>query len=98
MGGPEANLVRRVLAELNSWPQTYAVKNHGSPYTRRGEPDISGCRLGQAFLLELKAPGKKPTVLQARALERWAQAGATVGWADNFDEAIEIVRTVRVNT
>jgi len=95
MPGPEANLVKRVLAELNSWPRTYAVKNHGSPYTRRGEPDICGCRSGQAFHLEIKAPGKKPTVLQRKALERWAAAGATVGWFDNADGAIALVRSIK---
>lgn len=92
MGGPEANLVRRVLAELNSWPDTYAIKTHGSRFGRAGTPDILGSRYGQIFLLELKAPGRKPTVIQRKELARWRASGARADWFDSFDAAVDFVR------
>ena len=90
----ESALVRRVLRELNSWPNTRAVKMHGSPYTRRGQADICGCHYGRMFLLEMKLPGKKPTILQAKELERWERTGAVTGWFDTFEGAIDRVLSI----
>ncbi len=88
----EANLVRRILRELNSWPRTRAVKLHGSAYTRAGSPDIWGCTSGRLFVIEVKALGKTPTKIQHYELRQWEQAGATVGWSDTFEGAIAIAR------
>ena len=96
MGARESSLVRRVLRELNSWPQTRAVKMHGSAYTRQGTPDILGCTHGRFFVIELKASGKTPSKIQRYELRQWEQAGATVGWADNFDDAVGIARGCQV--
>jgi hypothetical protein len=90
----ERALVKRIIAELNSWPHTRAVKVHGSSYGRVGDPDIWGSRFGKMFLLEMKMPGKKPTKIQAVELERWKRTGAVTGWYDNFDEAIARVRAI----
>jgi hypothetical protein len=90
----ETALVRRVLRELNSWPNTHAVKMHGSPYGVRGRADIWGCRYGRMFLLEMKSPGKKPKKLQAKELERWGRAGAVTGWYDTFEGAIDRIRSI----
>lgn len=92
--GPEALLVRRILKELNSWPQCRAVKMHGSPYGRRGDPDIWGCRYGKMFLLELKAKGKKATRTQLAQLGAWASVGAQTGCFDEFDKAIACVQAI----
>jgi hypothetical protein len=94
MGGPEASLVRRVLRTVNSWPQTRAVKMHGSRFGRHGDPDIWGCRYGRMFLLEMKAPGEKPTPSQYSELRKWERAGAATEWADNFDDAVAFVRKI----
>jgi len=88
----EANLVRRILRELNSWPLTRAVKLHGSSYSRAGAPDIQGCTHGRMFVIEVKSRGKTPTKIQRYELRQWEQAGATVGWADTFEGAIAIAR------
>jgi hypothetical protein len=90
----EKSLVNRVLRELNSWPDTRAVKIHGSMYGRHGDPDIWGCRYGVMFLLEMKLPGKKPTKLQAIELDRWTRAGAVAGWFDTFETAVDRVRSI----
>ncbi len=88
----EKNLVNRVLAELNSWPQTEAIKKHGSIYSIRGDPDIFGCTRGRMFVLEGKAPGKSPSKVQLSRMRKWRAAGAIVGTFDTFDGAISIVR------
>jgi Holliday junction resolvase len=92
MGGPEKNLTDRVLDELNSWPQTEAIKKHGSMYGKVGDPDIFGCTQGRTFLIEMKRPGETPSKIQRYRLRKWKQAGAIVGWADTFEGAIGIVR------
>lgn len=90
----EAALVRRVLRALNAMPQTRAVKMHGSRYGRVGDPDIWGSSYGQIFLLEMKTPGKKPRKSQLAELAKWRRAGATVGWFDDAEGAIELVRSM----
>ena len=95
MSGPETNLTKRVLTELNSWPHTEAIKKHGGPYGKKGEPDIFGCRYGRMFLLEMKAPGKKPTKLQYKRLREWKESGAATGWSDTYEGAIEFVRSIQ---
>lgn len=51
---------------------------------RRGAPDrlvlIPSC---WPFLLELKAPGRKPTLQQYREMERMARYGLPTDWADS---------------
>ncbi len=88
----ESALVRRVVAEFNSWPATRAVKIHGSMFGRVGDPDIWGCTHGRMFVLEGKLPGKRPRTIQRIELKRWEKAGAIVGWFTTLEEAIEIVR------
>ena len=93
----ESTLVRKVIDELDSWPNTRAVKIHGSMFGRVGDPDIWGCRHGRMFVLEGKLPGKHPRVIQKIELKRWEKAGATTGWFTTFEEAIEIVRAIPVD-
>ena len=90
----EAAIVRRVLAELNSWPKTRAVKMHGSPYSRAGTPDILGCTHGLMFVLEAKSIGKTPSKIQRYELQKWEQAGAVVRWFTSYQDAIDTVRAM----
>lgn len=72
----EAHLVRQVKA-LGG--EVRKVRWIG----RRGAPDrlvlVPGC---YPFLLELKAPGRKPTVQQMREMDRLASFGMPTAWAD----------------
>ena len=97
MGRPEKNLTNRVLDELNSWPQTEAIKKHGSMYSLLGDPDIFGCTHGRMFVIEMKAPGETPSKIQHYRLCKWEQAGATVGWTDTFEGAVAIARRCEVD-
>lgn len=53
---------------------------------------------GRILFLELKAPGKKPTTLQAKWLEWLRKLGFRAEWADNAEEAMAmIVKTTEVH-
>ncbi len=63
---------------------------------RRGAPDRLVLLPGHwPFLLELKAPGKRPTLQQARELVRIASYGLPTAWADSPAE-IEVCITQMV--
>ena len=78
-----------------------AIKAHGSVYMELGTPDIAasakmecphcGAR-GQAFLLEGKKPGRKPSAIQRKRLREWNDAGAIVGIIYSVAEAVAVVQ------
>lgn len=75
----ESALTREVVKLLNATPLVFAVKIHGSPYQRKGLPDISGCCEGAFFGVEMKLKGNKPTEAQLLVLRQIAQAGGLTG-------------------
>lgn len=81
----EARLLAKVERFLTALgPDCYFLKVHGNEYQTRGTPDIIGCYRGQAFGLELKAPGEQPTKIQLYQLRRMENAGAIVTVADSW--------------
>lgn len=54
----------------------------------RGKSDRLYMLNGKAVFVELKAPGKKPTDLQLRFLDRARQNGFSANWFDNAAKAI----------
>lgn len=59
------------------------MKMHGGPMSRAGVPDLLLCIGGRLCWLEVKAPGEKPTKLQAAFLDRWREAGCLCEWVDS---------------
>lgn len=61
--------------------------------SNRGVPDriIIG-PTGKVLFLELKAPGKVPTPLQAHTLQQMFDKGAAAHWADSLDNAKVLIR------
>ena len=58
-------------------------KIHVSPLHNRGFPDIMVFTPGGVWVIEAKAPGKKPTLLQRAKLHKIFNAGcANVHWVD----------------
>lgn len=72
----ERYLVRQVRARLGL---CYKWSSPG----RAGVPDRIIVLHGIIGFIELKAPGKKPTALQARELARLIARGAYATWADS---------------
>lgn len=64
--------IGRLLTARGAW----WFKSHGAGASRAGIPDILAVYRGRALALEIKAPGRTPTRLQAHTLARAAQAGA----------------------
>ena len=92
---PEADLQQQITqyAELKGihWAhQPTREHKHGGHHTANqgtpGLPDLILAANGQTTLLELKAPGKKPTKQQ----HTWLQASGG-HWTDNLDQAIKII-------
>lgn len=81
----EAYLVRRVK---NLGGEVRKLRWIG----RRGAPDrlvlVPGC---WPFLLELKAPGRRPTLQQHREMERLASYGLPTAWADSATQVDAVI-------
>ena len=98
----EAALVRQILAYLAGLPHCYAQKRTPSfTYGHRGNPDIYGSIKGRHFEgrhfeLEVKVPGKKPTLLQAMMLERWRHAGAVTGVVSSVGDVAALFKRARL--
>ena len=80
---------KTVEANIVKWAKRAEVMTYKftSP-SRRSVPDRIFFYKGRVALLEVKAPGNKPTPAQARELARFQQQGISATWADNADEAI----------
>ena len=61
------------------------------PYGESGTPDLVGCYKGHMVLIEVKAPGKRLSVLQAKRKKEWEYNGATVIVAHCVDEVKEVI-------
>ncbi len=58
---------------------------------KRGVPDRIFMREERVLFMEIKAPGRKPTVLQEKVLRQLIDAGQVAVWVDNFDAAKEVL-------
>lgn len=78
----EAKVVK--WAKANGW-LTYKFV---SP-SQRGVPDRIFIKDGCIVFVEFKAPGKKPTPLQAQTIRKMKDAGCEVWVCDNAESAID---------
>ena len=96
---PESKLLAAVTRYLRSLKASGVpiewTKSAGSPMQKRGLPDllviISGPGRCRAIFIELKAPGRKPTRLQAEMLKRLRAAGATAVVCYSVAEVRELI-------
>jgi hypothetical protein len=87
----EKQIVDSIVNDFRTTPGCVVRKRHGTVFGVAGDPDLYGTINGRHFELEVKQPGNPPTVLQARRLEEWRAAGATVGVVHSVQEAKEIL-------
>jgi hypothetical protein len=86
----ESALRRRVRMrcdELGYW----AIPYPGSSMGITGFPDLIILKRGQVIFLELKDLGKKPRPIQMAILSKLRALGFTAEWADNYDDAMEVI-------
>lgn len=86
----EAPIQRKIITWLRE-QGCYVYKAVGSPYAQRGTPDILCILRGQAYGLEVKAPGGKPTKLQEVELEKIRKAGGVAAVVTSLDEVKELI-------
>jgi len=61
----------RMMSDAGTW----WIKIHGTPYGRRGVPDLLICRNGRFIAAEIKPKREKPTRLQMIEIDRIQAAG-----------------------
>lgn len=73
---PESKLQDKIQKFLKS-KGAWVVKFHGSPYTKKGTPDLLVCYKGRFIALEVKLPGKEnnTTELQMYQIGKIREAG-----------------------
>ena len=82
--------IGRLLTARGAW----WFKTHGAGASRAGIPDILAVYRGRALALEIKAPGRTPTRLQAHTLARAAAAGATAACITDKKNLTEILDAI----
>ncbi len=97
-GALESSIKAKILAYLNSLPQTKMQIRHQSGFNKKGDPDITGCIQGRHAEIEIKKPKKRCTKLQARRLQEWIEVGAIAGRATSVDDVKAILRIYGVQT
>ena len=88
----EAALSEAIIKKLNAMPQTICQKIHGSA-SGKATLDIVGAHKGMMFWLEVKQPGKKPTLRQFNTMKKWIAAGAAASWTTTVSGAIDFVKS-----
>jgi hypothetical protein len=81
----ETELKNKIIAYLNSLPQTFAWRVEQRPGHSRGVSDVFCSRAGKILVIEAKIPkskhppffGNEPTPLQWRFLKKVQEAGGT---------------------
>ena len=89
----ESRLQRRIRGALEErFEGSFWFKVHGNRYTPIGMPDLLGCVEGYYCALEIKVLGKEPTPIQYTRMEQLKDAGAIVGWVNNVEDAVDLIR------
>ncbi len=87
----ETGIVTRIRDRLAKLSRCKAVKNHGSVFSEKGNPDIFGSYCGAAFVLEVKNEAGRLSVIQMHRLIEWQKSGAICGAVRTWDEALMIL-------
>ena len=88
----EQALIDQIKAYLNGMPQLFYWKEHGGIYGTAGIPDIIICFKGRFIGLEVKAKGRKTTVLQQITINRINKAGGTAVVVYSLEEVKELLK------
>lgn len=91
---PESRLQRKIQQVLKD-EGGFFFKIHGGPFQAAGLPDLFGIIAGLTYAIEVKCPGKKPTVIQINTLSQLRKAGAIVMIAESVEEVMDVIRQVR---
>lgn len=91
----EAEVVRRMLATLNSIDGVYALRTHGGSFQQKGTPDVLGCAHGRFFAIEAKRTAReKPSPAQQYNMKKFREAGG-VTFVSHDPKAQEVVEWIQ---
>jgi Holliday junction resolvase len=82
----EKAITNKILKYLNSLPGTKAIKLAGCGFAGKSTLDILCCAKSNMLFIEVKVPGKKPTIMQAHNLHEWSKAGAVTFVAYDLED------------
>jgi Holliday junction resolvase len=86
----EAIIHRQIIAHLRNLG-AWVFKVHGSPYQTVGVPDLLVGYRGRFYAMEVKQPGKKLTLVQAKVIEDIRATGAVAGRVESVEEAVALL-------
>ena len=88
--GLESDLSTAIISKFNSIKNVRCQKVKGTVF---GQPtlDIVGSRSGRFFWLEVKQPGKKPTLRQYNTMKKWIDDGAIATWTTDLEGAMRFL-------
>jgi Holliday junction resolvase len=95
----EAEIVRRMLAALNSIDGVYAIRTHGGSFQQKGTPDVLGCAFGHFFAIEAKRSAREnPSAAQQYNLKKFREAGGRtfVSFDPKAQEVIEWISSLSI--
>ena len=91
----EKDLVKHIMAYLKTVDSCFCWKEHGGMYGVAGLPDIICCIRGKFAGFEVKMPGKHPTLLQQKTIDKILTAGGTAHVVRSVDEVRVIVEKLQ---
>ena len=92
----ESSMTRAIIQTFNAIDGVICQKIKGTAY---GMPtlDIMGSKHGRFFWLEVKRPGRKPTLRQFSTINLWIENEAVAIWCTSLDAARRFI-TIDWNT
>jgi hypothetical protein len=93
---PESKLSRQIMSLLRAkyGSNIFIFKVHGSEYMMAGLPDLIGCINGQAFAIETKMPGNKPSNIQLHRHHQMRDAGYAIEIAESVSDALKFISRI----
>lgn len=90
----EKTITNKIRAWLKQCPGVWFFKVHGGVFQTPGIPDLILCVDGFFVALEVKQPGKKATVLQARTILNIREADGIAAVVTSLDQVKVIVKSL----
>lgn len=87
----EKDIVDAIREYLQTKDKLFYWKEHGGQFGTAGIPDIIVCYKGKFIGLEVKLPGRKPTLLQKITLNKIQKAKGIAKVVTSVEEVKEII-------
>lgn len=89
MSSPEelvVSAIKRSLKKIKERHPIWMYRTHGSGRTSKGVPDLHFTFWGFSVWVEVKQPGKLPTLLQLKRIKEINRVGGFATWVESRDQ------------